>query len=84
MARLAAVEPREHEFHGLTFVSSMSATTVDFRGARNVIPDRFVVNVNYRFRRGARLRVGYQNTRFPDASQLNGELYAVQLQVWTN
>jgi len=38
--------------------------------------------VSFRFRRGARVRAGYQVTRFPEASHLNGELGAIQLQVW--
>ena len=52
LTRLAAVEPTVHTYHDLEFTESMSATMVDFRGARNVIPDRFTVNVNYRFAPG--------------------------------
>jgi len=49
LGRLAAREPVTHEYHGLEFVEVMSATTVGYRGARNVIPDRCSINVNYRF-----------------------------------
>lgn len=52
LERLRARAPESFEFEGLTFVESVSATMVDFRGARNVIPDRFTVNVNYRFAPG--------------------------------
>ena len=41
-----------------------------------VLPD-------YRFLPGTRLRFAYQGSRFPDAPHLDGDLYAVQLQVWT-
>jgi succinyl-diaminopimelate desuccinylase len=49
LARLAARQPIVHEREGLRFVEVMSATMVSFRGARNVVPDRFEVNINYRF-----------------------------------
>lgn len=49
LSRLAVHQPITHEYHGLQFVEAMSATMVDYRGARNVVPDRCVVNVNYRF-----------------------------------
>lgn len=52
LSRLAAREPVEFTYHGLKFIEAMSATMVEFRGARNVIPDRFVLNVNYRFAPG--------------------------------
>lgn len=49
LLRLAAREPVTHEYHGLQFVEVMSATMVDYRGARNVVPDQCTINVNYRF-----------------------------------
>lgn len=49
LGRLAEREPITHEYHGLQFVEVMSATMVDYRGARNVIPEQCTVNVNYRF-----------------------------------
>ncbi len=53
LGRLAARPPRRRDAHGLGFVEVASATTAASRGARNVIPDRFTVNVNYRFAPGA-------------------------------
>jgi hypothetical protein len=44
---------------------------------------RWEGTVNYRFRRGTRIRAGYQVSRFPDAPEFDTELFAVQLQVWT-
>lgn len=52
LSRLRDCPTTEHAFAGLTFVESMSATMVDYRGARNVIPDRCTINVNYRFAPG--------------------------------
>lgn len=52
LARLAALDRAAHEFHGLTFYEVLSATMIDYRGARNVVPDRCTVNVNYRFAPG--------------------------------
>ena len=52
LARLAALPRQTHEFHGLQFHEVMTATGIEFRGARNVVPDRCVVNVNYRFAPG--------------------------------
>jgi hypothetical protein len=44
---------------------------------------RTEVGISYRFRHGTRLRAGYQIIRFPGASELDCELFALQLQVWT-
>ena len=52
LARLAAGTPTEHEFGGVTFVESLSANSIDYRGARNIVPDRCMVNVNHRFAPG--------------------------------
>ena len=49
LTRLRGREPIRHEYHGLEFVEVMSATMLDYRGARNVIPEQCTVNVNYRF-----------------------------------
>jgi succinyl-diaminopimelate desuccinylase len=43
---------REYEFHGMKFIEVMNATMVEFSGGRNIIPDKFVINVNYRFAPG--------------------------------
>ena len=52
LARLRGRGPVEHVEHGLTFFEVASATMCEYRGARNVVPDRFVLNVNYRFAPG--------------------------------
>lgn len=52
LARLAALERREVAVGGLTFYEVMTATTAATRNSRNVVPDRFVLNVNYRFAPG--------------------------------
>ncbi len=49
LARLGQLPREAHVFHGLTFYEVISATGVEFRGARNVVPDRAVLNLNYRF-----------------------------------
>ncbi|OMH41230.1 succinyl-diaminopimelate desuccinylase [Desulfurobacterium indicum] len=46
---LSEKKPEKYEFHGLIYQEVMNATMVDFTGARNIIPDSFTVNVNYRF-----------------------------------
>ncbi|WP_457569803.1 succinyl-diaminopimelate desuccinylase [Desulfurobacterium sp.] len=46
---LSEKKPKKYEFHGLTYQEVMNATMVDFTGGRNIIPDSFTVNVNYRF-----------------------------------
>ncbi len=49
LLRLADWGRRECVFDGLKFYEVMSATTAASRGARNVVPDRFELNVNFRF-----------------------------------
>jgi succinyl-diaminopimelate desuccinylase len=49
LAALAALPPRECTFEGLRFREVASATMVDYDGARNVVPGRCEVNVNFRF-----------------------------------
>lgn len=44
---------------------------------------RWEAALNFRFRQGTRLRLGYQSTHLPDAKELSGDLVALQLQVWT-
>lgn len=52
LSRLAAWERREVQIEGLRFYEVMSATQAHTDNSRNVVPDRFVVNVNYRFAPG--------------------------------
>ncbi|UGS36658.1 succinyl-diaminopimelate desuccinylase [Capillimicrobium parvum] len=46
---LAQVGPVEHRFGGLTYTEVVSATTISGGIAQNVVPDRAVAQVNYRF-----------------------------------
>ncbi len=52
LKRLADFGVREYSFEGMKYLEVMNATMVDFSGGRNIIPDRFVINVNYRFAPG--------------------------------
>jgi succinyl-diaminopimelate desuccinylase len=52
IAELAALEPVEHEFAGLTFREVVSAVTVHGGVARNVVPDTCVVELNMRYAPG--------------------------------
>ncbi|NPA54459.1 MAG: succinyl-diaminopimelate desuccinylase [Aquificae bacterium] len=52
LKRLADYGIHEYEFDGMKYLEVMNATMVEFSGGRNIIPDRFVINVNYRFAPG--------------------------------
>lgn len=52
VAELAALEPVDHVFAGLTFREVVSAVTVHGGVARNVVPDTCVVEVNMRYAPG--------------------------------
>lgn len=52
IAELAAVEPVERAFAGLTFTEVVSAVTIAGGVARNVIPDTCVAEVNLRYAPG--------------------------------
>lgn len=52
LMRLARRQRQVFRFGDLEFVESMSAVGIDFRGARNVVPDLCTVDVNYRFAPG--------------------------------
>lgn len=52
LKRLSDFGIKEYEFEGMKFYEVMNATMVDFSGGRNIIPDKFVINVNYRFAPG--------------------------------
>jgi succinyl-diaminopimelate desuccinylase len=45
LARLAATEPREDHVDGLTWHAVTSATLAEGGRARNIIPDRFELNL---------------------------------------
>lgn len=52
LARLRDRAPIVHHHAGLEFREVVSATTAAMQGARNVIPDQFTLNLNYRFAPG--------------------------------
>jgi len=50
IATIGALAPEEHVIDGLSFRSVMTVTQARDQGrGRNVVPDRFVMNVNHRF-----------------------------------
>jgi len=52
LERLANFGYKKVEFYGLTYYEVMNATMVNYSGGRNIIPDKFEINVNYRFAPG--------------------------------
>ncbi|HEV7492239.1 succinyl-diaminopimelate desuccinylase [Baekduia sp.] len=52
IAELAALQPVDHEFAGLTFREVISAVTIRGGVARNVVPDECVVEINMRYAPG--------------------------------
>lgn len=49
LTRLAAVEPTEHHYSGLTYTECITATGVRGGVARNVVPAAAEIDVNYRY-----------------------------------
>jgi len=49
LKRLSEFGIKEYTYGGLSFKEVMNATMVDYSGGRNIIPEKFVINVNYRF-----------------------------------
>jgi len=60
LERLAAMEAVEAHFGDLIFREVMTATTAHGGTARNVVPSRFVLNLNYRFAPGRSLQSAQQ------------------------
>jgi succinyl-diaminopimelate desuccinylase len=52
LERLRTRAPVVHRAGALEFQEVVSATLADMRGARNIVPDRFTLNLNYRFAPG--------------------------------
>ncbi|MEW6277053.1 MAG: succinyl-diaminopimelate desuccinylase [Candidatus Eremiobacterota bacterium] len=52
LQRLERMQPRAVEVDGLTFYEVVTPTTAVTGNSRNVVPDRFELNVNYRFAPG--------------------------------
>ena len=63
LKRLAKYGIRKHEIDGMTYLEVMNATMVEFSGGRNIIPDKFVVNVNYRFAPGKTIDQAKEDVR---------------------
>ena len=55
LTRLAGLARREVMVDGLRFYEVLTATQARTENSRNVVPDRFIVNVNYRFAPGKTL-----------------------------
>jgi succinyl-diaminopimelate desuccinylase len=55
LARVAALAPRDVVVQGLTFREVMTVTTARSHAVRNVVPDFFELNVNFRFAPGKSL-----------------------------
>jgi succinyl-diaminopimelate desuccinylase len=49
LARFASLAPREVAVGGVTFRETFQVTTAEGGRAKNVVPDRFALNVNFRF-----------------------------------
>lgn len=49
LARFASLAPRAVEVGGVTFQETFQVTLAEGGRARNVVPDRFALNVNYRY-----------------------------------
>jgi succinyl-diaminopimelate desuccinylase len=60
LQRLAQMEPRAVEFHGLNYTEVSSITMVEGGGVRNAVPDHFAMNLNYRFAPGKSLEKAQQ------------------------
>ena len=74
LTRLAGFSRRAVEVRGLTFYEVMSATQILTENARNVIPDRVMVNVNYRFCPGKSLA-----TAEADLREVIGPNHSIQI-----
>lgn len=61
LTRLASAEPVDVQFHGLPFREVSAITIVSQTGTRNVVPDRFEMNLNYRFAPGKTLEQAEQD-----------------------
>ncbi|SNR64787.1 succinyl-diaminopimelate desuccinylase [Desulfurobacterium atlanticum] len=46
---LSEKKPKKYTFFGLDYYEVINATMVEFTGGRNIIPDSFTININYRF-----------------------------------
>ncbi len=63
LAELAGRAPREVDLDGIVFREVISPTTASAGRGRNIIPDRFELNVNYRFAPGRTPEQAYEELR---------------------
>ncbi len=49
LRELSLLKPKPYKVGELTYYEVLSATLTDFKGGRNIVPEEFRVNVNYRF-----------------------------------
>lgn len=49
LSAISALEPRDIDFDGLHFREVLSVTMLDYDGARNVVPGKSSLNLNFRF-----------------------------------
>ena len=61
LAELLALPPRDHRVGELLYREVMTATAAWHDGVRNVVPDTFTLNVNYRFAPGKSLEEAQQD-----------------------
>ncbi|MGC9121234.1 MAG: succinyl-diaminopimelate desuccinylase [Sulfurihydrogenibium sp.] len=52
LEKLYNFDRKEYDFEGLKFYEVMNATMVEYSGGRNIIPEEFRININYRFAPG--------------------------------
>lgn len=61
LAELLALPPRDHRVGDLLYREVLTATAAWHHGVRNVVPDSFTVNLNYRFAPGKSLEQAQQD-----------------------
>ncbi|GMV43698.1 MAG: succinyl-diaminopimelate desuccinylase [Myxococcales bacterium] len=61
LSELLALRPRDHRVGELLYREVMTATAAWHDGVRNVVPDSFTINVNYRFAPGKSLEEAQQD-----------------------
>ncbi len=74
LTRLAALSRREVVVDGLRFYEVLTATQARTENSRNVVPDRFILNLNYRFAPGKTAAIAESELR-----QLIGPGYGIEV-----
>lgn len=63
LKKLAEFNRVEYDFDGLKFYEVINATMCQFSGGRNIIPDEFRLNLNYRFAPGKSIEQAKEDLR---------------------